>query len=534
MVYGRRPLLTLGALGFTAALLSGAKFYPDDPIWREPPPIPVTSAVERSISDTYEMLDRVILRRRPKRGTPARAINTLGEVPDSAWFRNRYRGKPRDLASLVRGPIVGESPEKCFPWTVVRGKNEGASPGFVIDDCSGVRFILKFDSPQHPNITTAAEVIGSKFFHALGYHVPEYRIVRFDRSNLTIGPRATVIDATGKKRPMTPEDLEEILLALKPESDGRFRAVASRFIEGKILGPFLYSGTRSDDPNDIVPHEDRRDLRGLFVFSSWLNHFDTSPVNTLDSLVVEDGIPHIRHHLIDFGSTLGSDALGARRPESGNSYLFEPRPVALQLFTGGIFVPGWQKARYPIVAEAGRFDWKSFDPRRWKPVYPNPAFHNMLPDDAYWAAKKVMEFSDEEIRAMVETGEYGTRAAVDWISECLIERRNKIGRAYFSDVLPLDDFRVEDGELRFWDLAVKYGFVPARVYEVRWFRFDNLTERRQPLPDPVGYRIPPEFLEGSDGYVCADLWSEDPAKRVTAYLRKEDGRIDVVGLERSW
>ena len=65
--------------------------------------------------------------------------------------------------------------------------------------------------------------------------------------------------------------------------------MASRFIEGKLAGPFNYQGMRSDDPNDIVPHEDRRELRGLGVFAAWLNHHDTRAINSMDSLVVENG-----------------------------------------------------------------------------------------------------------------------------------------------------------------------------------------------------------------------------------------------------
>jgi len=66
------------------------------------------------------------------------------------------------------------------------------------------------------------------------------------------------------------------------------------------VGPFRYEGTRSDDPNDIVPHEARRDLRGLFVFCAWLNHTDAKAANSLNALVQEDGVTFIRHYLIDF------------------------------------------------------------------------------------------------------------------------------------------------------------------------------------------------------------------------------------------
>ena len=74
---------------------------------------------------------------------------------------------------------------------------------------------------------------------------------------------------------------------------------------GKILGGFHYAGTRPDDPNDLVPHEHRRELRALRVFGAWTNLTDLKAANTLDTLVTENGRTVVKHYLQDVGSTFG-------------------------------------------------------------------------------------------------------------------------------------------------------------------------------------------------------------------------------------
>src|SRR5262249_50768215 len=142
----------------------------------------------------------------------------------------------------------------------------------------------------------------------------------------------------------------------------------------------------------------------------------------------------------------------------------------VNMLTFGLYVPRWARAHYPDYPGVGRVDSWSFDPFAWKPNYPNPAFLLIDREDAFWAAKQVASFTNDEIRALVDTGEYSDPRATDWITQCLMKRRDKIVAAWFSKVLPLDKFRVADGQLTFADLAAVHDTRKAREYEVRWAR----------------------------------------------------------------
>ena len=67
---------------------------------------------------------------------------------------------------------------------------------------------------------------------------------------------------------MVEADLDAILGRVECGNDGRWRAISSRFLPGKPIGPFDYKGRRPDDPNDSIDHEDRRELRGLRLFAA--------------------------------------------------------------------------------------------------------------------------------------------------------------------------------------------------------------------------------------------------------------------------
>ena len=112
-------------------------------------------------------------------------------------------------------------------------------------------------------------------------------------------------------------DLEEVFRRSHRSPDGSYRAVAARAVPGRALGGFRYYGTRPDDPNDIVPHEHRRELRALKVFGAWTNLVDMKAGNTLDTLITENGKAVVRHYLQDVGSTFGTGAQRAARVRRG-------------------------------------------------------------------------------------------------------------------------------------------------------------------------------------------------------------------------
>jgi hypothetical protein len=512
---------------------SGRKFYPDDPLLREPAPRPVTKVETRTIDDIYDFLDNSYMTPRragkiARQGAhPARDVNTLGDVPDSPWYTNRHFVRRMSIEELQRGPGNTTPPEPGGTWQIVGAKTDGVMPGFQILDGRKNRYMLKLDPPEFQELCSAADVIGSKAFYALGYDTPENYVVHFRLENLVIAPGVTWRDPSGKKHPLTRHVLNQMLRPQPKAADGTYRALASRWIAGDIIGPFSYRGVRTDDPNDTVPHEDRRELRGLRVFAAWLNHTDTRSINSMDSVVSANGVRYIQHHLLDFGSILGSNGVGPKPTWSGHQYALDTKGAGLQAVTLGLFPPPWSRSDYPKLRGVGLFDSWSFDPVAWKQNYPNPAFLVMDVGDAFWAAKQVANFTDDEIRALVRTGDFSDPRATDWIAECLIKRRDKIVDAWLSPMLPIDRFRIEDGKLAFDDLAPGRGAAP-REYTVRWASYDRAGNATA-LPEAAGRQAPSP--RPVTEYLAATISDSSP-KPVTVYLRPRAGTLEVVGIDR--
>jgi hypothetical protein len=525
-----RRAVTLVLLAGVCSQSNARRFFDDDPVRSEPPPVSVTDLTPRRLNDWYDFYRNTFTE--PGEGNerggpyPAQNVNTLGEVLDSAWYTNR---PAFSHSEFLRSPGNSNPPHAGGPWEIVRAKTQGVSPGFEIRDARGRRYVMKFDPLTNPEMATAADVVTAKLLWALGYNVPENYIVEFPRSQLRVSKTTKFTDAFGRRRAMTEKDVGEILLRVPRFKRGEtemIRAVASLYVPGEPIGGFKYYGRRRGDKNDFIPHEHRRELRGLHVIAAWLNHNDSRAINTLDTIVEENGVRYVRHYLIDFGSTLGSAAVRSKSARDGNEYLYAFRPAAIQFLTLGLYVPAWARAHYPYYSSVGRMQWDNFEPEAWVPNYPNRAFLNRLPDDNYWAAKKVAALRDEDIRAIVATGQYSDKEAENWVAECLIRRRDKIARVYFNQILPLDYFAVRDGRLEWEDLGSKYGVAPERSYNVRWARWDNDTETSHPIAGASGPGVPRRDMP----WLAATIDAGNSKQTVTVYLR----RNSVVGIERTW
>lgn len=526
--------LLLAAAPVALRSASGPKFYPDDPLDKPPPPRNTAGIKPRKTEALFDFIYNSI-ESRPKTILPAQNVNTMGEVPDGEWYTNRHFRRRMSLDELKRG--AGDATPPQAPYSIVGAKLDGISPGFRMKDAKGTLYFIKPDPLSAPEIATAADAVGSRFFHALGYHTPKNYIVYLDRKEVTIAKEGTTDGANGKPRPMTIRDVEKVLWKIPRTSDGKYRLVASEAIEGEPLGPFRYEGTRSDDPNDVVPHENRRELRGLHVFCAWLNHTDAKAVNSQDSLVEQNGVKYVRHYLIDFGAILGSDSDMIKNASFGHEYIIPKDKQPLKRMVSFGFNPEpWETAKTPKIRGVGRFHAVGFDPEMWVSNFPNRAFVHRLPDDEYWAARQVMNFTDQEIRAIVETGHYTDARAIDYITQTLIQRRNKIGQTYLTKVLALDHFRVAQGRLQFADLAAQYAIVAPREFDISWHAFNNSTRELAAIAGAGGASLPAALISAPPGqYFAARIQARGHARKsVTVYLRSAAPTPQIVGIDRTW
>jgi hypothetical protein len=383
--------------------------------------------------------------------------------------------------------------------------------------------------------------IASKIFWAFGYNQVESFLTTLDPKTTDIDPKATVRRPSGARTPFSRDDMNAILETVARREDGTYRVVAGRLIPGKIMGNFLYAGTRPDDPNDLVPHEHRRELRALRVFGAWTNLTDLKAANTIDALVTENGRSYIKHYLQDVGSTFGL-CNDLHEWDLSYEHFYEGGPTLKRLFSFGFALSPWQTIDYVEYPSIGKFEGDRFDPRKWHPQTPTTAYMETRDDDAFWAARRVVAFTDDMIRAVVHVGEFSNPDAEKYLGDVLIKRRNKIASAYLPAINPIVSPRLEGDRLTFENAAVAADVAKApTAYHASWMLYDNATDETRPLSTTQSgtttIEVPRGLPTAAGSMIAVDL-SADSAEHeswkrpIRTYFRRTGSGWKLIGLER--
>jgi hypothetical protein len=348
---------------------------------------------------------------------------------------------------------------------------------------------------------TAADVVASRLYHAAGHFVPCNRIVHFERGILAFDDKARAEDAQGDEVPLSQQHLDKIFDKAMRSKTGVYRASSSLFLEGTPLGPWQYQGRRDGDPNDVVNHEDRRELRGMRLLGAWTNHFDSREQNTLATWMPVAGRGgYVRHNLVDFGDCFGSiwepPMLGRR---IGHAYYFDASYVLEDFVTLGIPRRPWDNARFgPSGRVFGYYDVDSFDAAGWRPGYPNPAFVRMSERDGAWIARIIARFTTSHLRAIVAEAKLGDELLEGELVRILKGRQRRILERYLTRFSPLTRPVLTDrkAELCLEDMALVGEIAPSesRHYAARAWLGEELAEVALSAPRLEATR-----------YACVDL-----------------------------
>ena len=148
----------------------------------------IAEPAEHDLSKSYEFVANTFGETARSFG-PALNVNTLGEVPDSSWFTNRIGQHDMTVDDVLRGPnqVDGPAPGQ---WLVTGRPDSGITPKFTIRDARGDTYLIKLDPASNPELPSSVELISTKLFHAIGYHVPEDFVVHFSLDQLAVAPGA--------------------------------------------------------------------------------------------------------------------------------------------------------------------------------------------------------------------------------------------------------------------------------------------------------------------------------------------------------
>jgi len=488
------------ALSFSLALLCSCSYRParfidrppaekvvDDRPIAMPRRTPFVEAVH--LSDVYlrrPIVDALDAERFPD----ARDVNSLDEVPRSSW----YSPGPLDPAQFERSYAVSGRPR-----TPTRVEADGN--GFRLVDSRGEVYALVSEPQNRPATLTSAGVIASRLTRAAGYRAAEAWVV--DRAELGVRPD---VGPPGR------------------------RWLAVRWPLGVDLGPTDMTRQRDDDPNDRIPHRDRRTLRALGVLAAWLDLGELGPRHLRDVYVGLPGRGHVQHFLVHLHDSLGTRALFPAAESTSAVGVVRGKPLT-NLLTLGLTKPSAKAAsRFESLlsfSRDGAAGYALAEP--YEPV------DRLLPADGYWIAKRLNSISDDVIDDAIAEAHFPEPKVARHVRAALFERRRQLIRECFSRVSPIELEGITGRQIDLRDEATLAGIAVAEQsrYQVR-------------VLDDTGAEITPAFrvrsLIGEIRVTLPALERDYVVVRITAerageaaprafeiHLRQDDGTPRLVG-----
>jgi hypothetical protein len=426
----------------------------------------------------------------------ARDVNRLDEVVRSSWFHGPPGSDP--LEGYDR-----DGPPKP-PFALIEERLPIAiEPSWLVEDSRGLRYQLVFDLPLVDETRTAAMAITSRLFYALGYHAAETHVI----------------------------DMPE----------GK-RAAAVRFGPHHDLGPTPMLWTRSDDPNDVLTHADRRSLRATRVVAAWLGLTRFSEGMFRDAFIGSTSRGFVRHMVLGFEGSLGTDALLATRRDAFDEDR-DNTPSGLLLVTLGFYpkphgLPPTSTGSKGVGLYTPDVILEHFD------VVPPFAPHQrMRPDDAYWIAKHMNALDESTLARAVKAGRLSSVRSRRYLLSALEARRRALAEQIFALVTPCDVTAVRalaDGSTRI-DL-IDHETRVLDIREAQHYRL-TITDRHgatlTPPPSVVVRRerlsvtLDPRFFQGRRVVVVRlfKVSGVTRARSLDVHIRRDEAGNRLLGIE---
>jgi hypothetical protein len=461
----------------------------------------------------------------PARPPTAGDVNAMDEVPRSSWFDPRGEGRDRE-----DGPPI-------LPLVVITAEPESGQGGLAVIDARRIRYEIARGPAERPEIRSAGAAITSRLLNAVGWRAPEVHVVTIARADLqtstaeasaaadTFMQNAPVLGgATGGRAGEAP------LSAVH-----RTRVRALRWPIGIDVGPTPVTGTRDGDPNDRVPHTERRTLRALKLALFWVGSTRLDRNALRDAYLGMPGKGYLMHWIVGLDDALGVNAIydepNARLGGEGR-YLDANALTALVTLGLKLRHPPPLQTRWPAL---GDFDERA-SPESFGPSPPFEPIDRILPADAYWAAKRIAAVPGDVVARAVVAAKMSDAGSAARAIEVLLARRASILASGLRQVTPAEVEGTTASHLVLRDEAIGRGVEPATKteYAIEYLDSDGVEAAPPRRIAPHGASIDvPLPAPGPDYLVVRALAVRRgrPAPRACeVHLVRDHGGARVVGV----